>query len=248
MILGVRFDRHNRFGTEVTYRLAPAVVLETGTRIKATYGTGFKAPSLYQLFAPTAEWGPVGNENLLPEKSRGWDVGIEQYLWENRLAVSFTYFHNNFDALILYDWLLGYINIKKAVTRGFEILLSAQPLKPLTLQGSYTYTDAFDKDTNEQLLRRPKHKANFNIHLRISKKTDADLNILYVGKRIDLFPYPVRTEAPAYTLLNLAAAYRLSKNFEIFGRIVNLLDKEYEAVLGYGSPRRSAYIGIKANY
>ena len=78
---GARLDRHTRSGTAVTYRIAPAYFLEaTGTRFKATLGTGFKSPSLYQLYAPGTFWGPIGNERLKPEESRGWDAGIEQYL------------------------------------------------------------------------------------------------------------------------------------------------------------------------
>jgi len=248
MTLGVRFDDHSRFGTETTYRVAPAVLLKSGTKIKATYGTGFKAPSLYQLFAPATDWGPLGNENLEPEKSKAWDVGIEQYLFADRLTLSVTYFRNEFEDLILYDWMLGYINVNEAETKGYEVFMSARPVNGFTIQGSYTYTEAVDKETGEQLLRRPKHKANLGVNFRLLKKANVNLNLIYVGKRFDLFPVPTRTEADAYTLFNLAASYRLTKNIEIFGRIDNLLDEEYEAVLGYGTAGRSAYIGFKASY
>jgi len=248
MTLGVRFDHHDRFGTEPTYRIAPALLLKSGTKLKATYGTGFKAPSLYQLYAPATAWGPLGNQNLEPEKCKGWDIGIEQFLLNDRLTLSFTYFHNDFEDLILYDFFQGYINISQAETKGFEIFMSAGPVKNLTLHGSYTYTDAKDRGTGERLLRRPKHKANLTFNLRLFKRADANLFIVYVGKRLDLFPYPTITEADAYTLFNLAASYRLSRHIEVFGRIDNLFNQEYEAVLGYGTPGRSAYIGIKASY
>jgi vitamin B12 transporter len=248
MTLGVRFDDHIRFGNETTYRIAPAVLLKSGTKLKATYGTGFKAPSLYQLYAPATAWGLVGNQNLEPERSKGWDVGIEQFLFEDRLTFSFTYFQNEFEDLILYDFIQGYINISQAETKGYEVFMSARPLKDLTIQGSYTYTDAKDRETGEQLLRRPKHKANLTFNLGLFKRANANLFIIHVGKRVDLFPYPTITEADAYTLFNLAASYQLSKNIEIFGRIDNLFNREYEAVLGYGAPGRSAYIGIKAAY
>ena len=248
MTLGVRFDDHSRFGNETTFRIAPAVVLKSGTKLKATYGTGFKAPSLYQLFAPATAWGPVGSENLDPEKSKGWDIGVEQFLFEDRLTLSFTYFRNDFKNLILYDWTQGYINVSKAETRGYEILLSARPVKALTIQGSYTYTDAIDKETDEPLLRRPKHKANLIFNLQLFKKANANLSIIHVGQRYDVFPYPTRIEADAFTLFNLAASYQVTKNIEVFGRIDNLFDTEYEWVLGYGTAGRSAYVGIKATY
>jgi vitamin B12 transporter len=248
MTLGVRFDDHSRFGTETTFRIAPAVLLKSGTKLKATYGTGFKAPSLYQLYAPATVWGLVGNQNLEPEKCQGWDIGIEQFLLNDYLTLSFTYFQNDFEDLILYDFIQGYINISQAETKGFEIFMSARPLKDLTIQGSYTYTDAQDRETGEQLLRRPKHKANLSFNLRLFKRANANLFIIHVGKRLDLFPYPTITEADAYTLFNLAASYQVSKHIELFGRIDNLFDREYEAVLGYGTPGRSAYVGIKATY
>jgi vitamin B12 transporter len=200
------------------------------------------------LYAPATAWGPVGNQNLEPEKSKGWDIGIEQFLLNDRLTLSFTYFQNDFEDLILYDFILGYININQAETKGFEIFMSARPLKDLTIHGSYTYTDAKDKETGEQLLRRPKHKANLTFNLRLFKRVNANLFIIHVGKRLDLFPYPTISEAEAYTLFNLAASYQVSKHIELFGRIDNLFDREYEAVLGYGTPGRSAYIGIKATY
>jgi vitamin B12 transporter len=248
MTLGVRFDDHSRFGTETTFRIAPAVLLKSGTKLKATYGTGFKAPSLYQLYAPATVWGLVGNQNLEPEKCQGWDIGIEQFLLNDYLTLSFTYFQNDFEDLILYDFIQGYINISQAETKGFEIFMSARPLKDLTIQGSYTYTDAQDRETGEQLLRRPKHKANLSFNLRLFKRANANLFIIHVGKRLDLFPYPTISEADAYTLFNLAASYQVSKHIELFGRIDNLFDREYEAVLGYGTPGRSAYVGIKATY
>jgi vitamin B12 transporter len=248
MTLGVRFDHHSRFGEKTTFRLAPALVLKSGTKIKATYGTGFKAPSLYQLFAPATDWGPMGNPDLEPEKSEGWDVGIEQYLFNDRFNLSFTYFQNEFRALIDYDSFQGYINIAEAETKGCEIFLSALPLHRLTLRASYTYTEAKNKVTDENLLRRPRHKANLWLSFRFLKKAHANLEILHVGQRDDLFPYPTRTTADAYTLFNLAASYRLTNHLEIFGRIDNIFDREYEAVLGYGTPGRSAYIGIKARY
>jgi vitamin B12 transporter len=248
MTMGVRFDDHNRFGSETTYRIAPAVVFKSGTKLKATYGTGFKAPSLYQLFAPATMWGPVGNQNLEPEISKGWDIGIEQFLFQDCLTLSFTYFRNDFENLILYDFTQGYVNVSEAETKGYEIFISARPVNTLTIRGSYTYTHAVDKENDEQLLRRPKHKANLIFNLQLFKKANTNLSIIHIGKRFDLFPYPTRTEADAFTLFNLAASYQVTKNIEIFGRIDNLFDTEYEMVLGYGTAGRSAYIGIKATY
>ncbi|MCJ7682329.1 MAG: TonB-dependent receptor, partial [Candidatus Aminicenantes bacterium] len=91
---GVRLDVHNRFGRVLSYRIAPAYLFpSTGTKIRASFGTGFKAPSLYQLYAPGTFYGPIGNEALVPEKSTGWEVGMEQSFFEKMLVIRAGYFH-----------------------------------------------------------------------------------------------------------------------------------------------------------
>lgn len=243
---GIRLDDHSRFGSETTYRIAPAYLFKkTGTKIKATYGTGFKAPSLYHLYAPATAWGPIGNENLKPEKSKGWDVGIEQYLFQDRLAVGVTYFRNDFEDLIDFDWAKGYINIAKAKTEGVEIFASVRPVEDLTVRVGYTYTDTEDKETGQRLLRRPLNKGSLNLNYLFLKKGIANLDVIYVGKRDDWVPYPQRGNANDYTLVNLAASFDISKNIQVFGRVENLLDKKYEEVWGYGTPGFSIFGGIK---
>ncbi|NWF52745.1 MAG: TonB-dependent receptor [Nitrospirae bacterium] len=245
--LGIRVDDHSRFGSEITYRIAPAYLIKnTGTKIKATYGTGYKAPSLYQLYAPATAWGPIGNENLKPEKSKGWDVGIEQYFFKERVKLGTAYFWNDFKDLIDFDWAKGYINIAKARTKGVEIFASVCPIEDLTIGASYTYTDTEDKETKERLLRRPLHKGSLNINYRFLKKGIANLDVIYVGKRDDLVPYE-RGEVDDYTLINLSTSYNISKNIQLFGRVENLLDREYEDVWGYGTARFSLFGGIKVS-
>lgn len=249
IVLGVRLDNHSRFGMRATYRIAPAIILKTGTKLKATYGTGFKAPSLYHLYAPATDWGPMGNENLEPEKSIGWDIGAEQFFFQEKLSMSITYFHNDFNDLIIYDWSAGYTNVDQAVTKGIEMLISVIPLRGLSLTANYTITDTRDKATDEQLLRRPKHKANLTVNYRFFKdKIKINLDLIHVGKRLDVFPYPVKMMAERYTLIHLALSYRWNRYLELFGRIDNLMDKEYEAVMGYGTPGRSVYAGVRLNY
>jgi vitamin B12 transporter len=245
---GVRFDDHSRFGNKSTFRIATALVLESETKIKGSYGTGFKAPTLYQLYAPATYWGPIGNENLNPEESIGWDVGIEQFMFKNRLNFGITYFSNEFDNLIQYDWAVGFINVASAATGGLEMFLAAFPVKNLNFRLNYTYTKSEDKTTGEELLRRPKHKANASVNYKFLKKADAYLDIIHVGKRFDVLPFPIVVEAAPYTLFNLTLTYEISGNIEIFGRIINLFDVEYEEALGYGTAGLSGYLGIRLNY
>ena len=250
--LGIRIDDHSRFGTETTYRVAPAYLIKrTDTKIKGTFGTGFKAPSLYQLFAPPTLWGPIGNKDLKPEKSRGWDFGIEQDFLKNRVTLGATYFRNDFKDLIQFDWGQGYINIAKAKTEGVELFASAKPIDDLTLRINYTYTDTEDKTTGEALIRRPKNKIGFDINYHFLNNGNVNLGVIYVGKRDDLdfsiFPSR-RVKLDQYTLVNLAVSYDITKNFQLFGRVENLLDKEYEEVKGYGTPGFSFFGGMKLSF
>jgi len=250
--LGVRIDDHSRFGTETTYRIAPLYIIkETGTRIKGTFGTGFKAPTLYQLFAPATLWGPIGNKDLKPEKSKGWDFGVEQDLLKNRVVLGATYFRNDFKDLIQYEMDQGYINIAKAKTEGVELFSSVKPIDDLTVRINYTYTDTEDKTTGETLIRRSKNKFGLDLNYHFLKKGNANLGVIYVGKRDDkdfsISP-PRRVKLDQYTLVNLAASYDISKNFQLFGRVENLLDKEYEEAKGFGTPGLSFFGGIKLSF
>ena len=249
---GIRIDDHSRFGTETNYRIAPAYLIkETDTKIKGTFGTGFKAPSLYQLFAPATLWGPIGNKNLKPEKSRGWDFGIEQELLKKRVVLGATYFRNDFKDLIQFDWGQGYVNITEAKTEGVELSASAKPIDDLTLRISYTYTDTEDKTTGEALIRRPKNKIGFDLNYHFLSKGNVNLGVIYVGRRDDLdfsISPSRRVKLDPYTLVNLAVSYDINKNFQLFGRVENLLDKEYEEAKGFGTPGLSFFGGIKLSF
>ena len=250
--LGIRIDDHSRFGSETTYRVAPAYLIkETDTKIKGTFGTGFKAPTLYQLFAPATLWGPIGNKDLKPEKSKGWDFGVEQNFFKNRVTLGATYFRNDFKDLIQFDWGQGYINIAKAKTEGVELFASAKPIDDLTLRINYTYTDTEDKTTGEALIRRPKNKIGFDINYHFLNNGNVNLGVIYVGKRddLDFSISPSRmVKLDQYTLVNLAVSYDITKNFQLFGRVENLLDKEYEEVKGFGTPGLSFFGGMKLSF
>ena len=120
--MGVRLDNNSQFGTAFTYRIAPAYMIwETGTKLKATFGTGFKAPSLFYLYDPL-----YGNIDLNPEKSLGWDAGVEQFFWSEGFSIGVTYFFNKFDDMFGFDPItFKTININKAETNGVEVFTKA---------------------------------------------------------------------------------------------------------------------------
>ncbi len=244
--IGIRVDDHSRFGTETTYRIAPAYLIkETGTKIKGTFGTGFKAPTLYQLFVPL-----YGDKNLKPEKSEGWDFGLEQEFFKTRVSLGATFFRNNFKDLIDFDYATSrYVNIGRAKTEGIEVFASVRPIDDLTTRLNYTYTDTEDKRTKENLLRRPKNKFSLDLNYRFLNKGNINLGVIYVGKRDDIDPSTYdRVRVDQYTLVNLSTSYNITKNLQAFGRVENLFDKEYEEVKGYGTPGLSVFGGMKLSF
>ena len=246
--LGARLDDHNKFGSQFTYRIAPAYMLwETGTKFKATIGTGFKAPSLYYLYDPS-----YGNENLNPEKSFGWDAGIEQFFFSQNISVGATFFYNKFSDMFGFDYVtFKTININQAVTKGIEVFLEAKPINNLRLKANYTYTDARDISRNSanfgtKLLRRPESKVGFYSSYSFIPKANITAEVIWVGTREDInFSLYERTELKGYVLLNLAAHYNIFNFLRLNARVENLLDTDYEEVFGYATPGLSFYGGIK---
>ena len=254
---GVRVDDHSTFGAEPTYRIAAGYRLSPATAVRMSYGTGFKTPSLSQLNVEAF----AGNPDLSPEKSRGLDFGIKQRLLENRLSFGATYFYNDIDNLIISvydiptDEFLN-LNIDQAMTQGVEFAVRARPISDLGLVLEYTYTETraegspagFGLTEGSNLLRRPEHKGRFDLDYKIPEKgIRVGMGASYVGTRLDLDPATsVTVEAGDYFLLNLNAAYDLTPRFQLLGRIDNLLDRDYEDVLGFSTAGFSLYGGVRA--
>ncbi len=243
---GARLDSHSQFGSALTFRLGPAYFIEkTQTKLKATFGTGFKSPSLYQLYAPRTQWGwgPIGNRALKPERSVALDFGFEQSFWQGRIFLGWTYFLNEFKDLINFDWIKGFVNIGKAESKGWEFFIQARPYRSLFLNLNYTRTDAKNKVTGEALLRRPKEKYSAGLNYSFKERLDFNISLLYVGQRKD-FLYPGPVTLPAYTLVNASISFQFSPNIQVFCRLDNISNETYEVVKGYGTPGFSAYAGV----
>ncbi|MEI6165712.1 MAG: TonB-dependent receptor [bacterium] len=242
---GGRVDSYDSFGTESTWRLAPSyAVATTGTRFKGSYGTGFKAPSLFQLYSS------YGSPELNPESSQGWDAGVEQEIEGDRFLVGVTYFENQFDNLIDYDFVtMKYGNVNQAEAHGVEAFVTAMLVKDLSVRAAYTYTDTENKLTGEQLLRRPRNKASLDTTYDVTVKLKGTVSVIYVGERMDEdFATYMATPLDGYVLVNLYASYDVRKNMTLFGRLENLFDEEYEPAIGYGSPGRAGYGGVKVTF
>ena len=245
---GIRIDSHSRSGTAFTYRLAPAwFIARTGTKLKTTLGTGFKSPSLYQLYAPPTAWGPIGNEALKSEETTGWDAGLEQDLAGGRFKLGATYFRNCFRNLISFDNVRGYINVGRAETNGVELTGEAAPCAALSIMASYTQLTAKDKDTGLSLLRRPRDKFSAGLDWKPLPKFDLGFKLSRVGSRSDLdfntWPSAPITLRP-YTLLDANISYAVAPRTKLFFRFDNVLNQRYEMIYGYGTPGFCVYAGI----
>jgi vitamin B12 transporter len=247
--LNVRYDDNDRFGGKVTYRIAPAwVSTATGTKLKASIGSGFKAPTLSELFQDFAPFF-FANPNLRPESSVGYDAGVEQGLAGNRLRVGATYYHNRIRDLITAD-VTGttWANVGRATTDGVESFIACQPVGQLTLRVDYTYTEATDDVLQQQLLRRPRHKGMLNATWQATDALLLNVNVLAVSGWVDGnrdFSIP-RLDAPGYTTVNLAAAFDVTRALTVFGRVDNLFDRHYQNPVGFLQPALGVFAGIRA--
>jgi vitamin B12 transporter len=248
--LGVRYDRHNRFGDVTTFRIAPVYILpEMGTRLKFTYGTAFHSPSLFDLYDPA-----FGNVLLKPERNNGWDLGFEQNISKNKLSFGMTYFNNQFKDLFGYDKNFKTINIDRAETYGLEFFTIADFISGLKIKFNYTYTYAIELEgplKNLPLLRRPENKIDLIIYYSVSDRINTTVEIINVGNRDDenfSVPVPYRVTLPSYGIVNLSASYTLYSNIDIYGRVDNLFNTYYEEIYGYGTPGLSGYLGFKLNF
>ncbi len=252
MTAGIRLDSHSQSGLSATYRIAPAFFFrETNTKLKATYGTGFKSPSLYQLYAPDNAWGPIGNEDLIPEETVSWDAGIEQVLLDGKISFAGTYFSSRFENLIDYDSTLGYINIARATSKGLELLVEFFPSENLHLSASYSYTAAKDRNTGESLLRRPKNKFAAEMNFRFLTKGNLFLSLVHLGSRDDsewIDWISTRVRMAPFTLLNATVSYDIRPLVQLYLRLDNILDTDYELIKGYGTPGFSAYGGFEIHF
>lgn len=243
----VRVDDNQRFDQRTTWRFAPQYVVEdTGTRFRATVGTGYKAPSLYQIFSQ------YGDRELRPERSTGWDIGIEQAFCDRTFVIEALYFQNRLSNLINFDsGTFRFQNISEATTEGVELSSRWSVVEGFDLAASYTYTDPTDASTGERLLRRARNKADFNASYRIAKRYTLMGGYTVVGRRADIDfggTGPARVFLGSYGLINLGLQVDLSRDWQFTAHINNLLNKEYEEVRGYGTFGMGAYAGVRYRF
>jgi vitamin B12 transporter len=247
----LRYDHNDAFGPAVTWHVAPTyTVADWGTQLKASAGTGFKAPTLNQLYVSYPAFGFTANPNLLPERSLGFDAGFEQPVWGNRLRFGATYFHNDIRDLIDYnDSFTSLINIGRATTQGAETFATYAVTSSLDLRADYTYTLAMDDETGQQLLRRPKHKASVTTSWRPFDRVTLAVTAIYVGAREDVsYSGAAAVRAAPYYLVDLDGSYRLTPSVALFARVENLLNQHYEDIVGFLRPGLGVFAGVRVAF
>jgi len=247
--VSVRYDSYDTFGAQPTFRIAPTFQIpETGSRLKGSVGTGFKAPTLADLFQNFPSFNFFGNPNLKPETSTGYDLGFEQTFLEERVQLGATYFHNDIDNLItINDTGTSLQNVGEATTYGVESFLTYTPWEPLTLRADYTFLIAMDDITDQELLRRPKHKASLNAAWHVTEAAVLSATLLYVGPWVDANRAGTMSGVPAngYTIVNLAGSYDLSQGLSAYARIDNLFDLRYQDPVGFLRPGFGIFAGLR---
>ena len=248
----VRYDSNSQFGGKATYRIAPAMVVpETDTTFRGSVGTGFKAPTLDQLFDSLPAFGFFANPNLAPETSFGWDAGVEQKLLARRLAFGATYFHNEIKNLIEFTVIDPFtstlVNVGHATTYGVESFVAYKPWDVLSLRADYTFTVARNDDTGSELIRRPKHKASLSATWQVTERASLSATVLYTGTWIDDNRSGSVTglKSSPYTLVNIAGSYDLGHGVTVFARIDNLTDRRYQNPVGFLHQGLGVFGGVK---
>jgi vitamin B12 transporter len=255
--LGGRLDDHEQFGRHFTWRAAPAYLhRETGTKLRGSYATGFKAPTLFQLYGNSFSAFGIfaANPNLQPETSKSFDVGVDQELFGNRAALGVTVFETIVRNLIQSNAAFTTnVNIGKVIHRGIELTGRAQITPRLEASAGYTYMRPYNATNDEAnpLLRRPRHKATGEVAWRPRDDTKLGVNLVFNGVRqdIDVVAIPTaRPNVPSYLLVNITAEHELTENFALFGRIENALDRTYQDPDGSVQPDIGFFAGGRVRF
>jgi len=248
-VAGGRFDHFNQFGDVWTYRFAGSYKIDkTNTTLHSSVATGFSPPSSQdKIFG--------NNFGLKPERDLGWDIGIRQQLWENRVTVGLTYFHNDLSNLIGFNGLFQTLNLGAAETQGLEAELRAQPVTDLVFTASYTYLDAENtssKDISQlqgaRLPRRPRNEVYVSASYLLCRKLRATAEAKFVNAREELNFGGPNFDIEDYSFVNIAAEYEINPHMSIFGRIDNLTNEHYSEVFGFSALGRAAYGGVKVRF
>ncbi len=254
---GMRYDDHDTFGDENTGRAAIAWSATPTTIVRASFGEGFKAPTLFQLFSE------FGNQDLAPERADAWDVGIEQHLLSDALVLSATYFGRNTRNMIDFVSCFPstdprcatrpfgfYDNVAKTDAEGIELGLTARIGERLRVEANYTDLDATNRapgsNFGRDMPRRPAHTLNGEVTYAWPIGLTTSVAVVHSGRSFDNASNTVALDS--YTVVDLRAAFVFRDNLELYGRLENAFDEEYETIARYGTPGRAMFVGVRQSF
>jgi len=246
----VRYDSNTASNNKTTYKAGLAVHPIEGVKVTANYGTGFKAPSINDLYFPASAFSS-GNPNLRPETSRSWDVGLYYQYQGNGNAAAFSavWFDQRFRDLIVWQgppptFFFSPVNIGRAHTRGLELSTHIN-VGFAYLQGMYTFLNARDSITNALLPRRARDKGSITVGINAAG-LNAEVSWLVVGPRFSSTGN--RKPMRGYRKTDVRVSYAINKQWKLTTRVDNLNNKTYEEVSGYGVLGRAWYGGASASF
>jgi vitamin B12 transporter len=247
--LGTRFDHYSEFDSQATWNAAASFLALENTRLHGNIGTGYKVPTMNDLYWPADAWS-AGNPDLSPEKSKSFDVGVEQTLLDGKLIADATYFRSKITDMIVWaetaPWFWQPSNVNEAEIQGVELSLTAKPVEDFSTTAWYTLTDAQDANTGKELARRARHTAGLTANWEYSSKGSVFAGCTYTGNRYD--DADNTREMDGFVTVDVGTRYKLTDMFSVFASVNNLFDKQYETAAGYGTIGRLASAGLKAEF
>jgi vitamin B12 transporter len=256
---GLRYDDHDTFGDHTTARASAAWSITPSTILRTSYGEGFKAPTLYQLYSQ------YGNLDLGAEQAEAWDAGVEQRLFSNKVTLAATYFRRDttdmIDFVSCFDDIVParctaqpdgyYDNVQAAEAKGVELSFAAQLTEKLALSANYTSMESEDvargsDNFGRSLARRPKETANALVSYEWPIGLTTAVAVQHAGRSFD---NAANTRVlDGYTLVDFRASFAVTQSFEIYGRVENAFDDDYETVFRYGTLGRTFYGGVRQSF
>jgi vitamin B12 transporter len=252
----VRHDLNDKFRDATTFRVGAGYRLTDTTRLRGAAGSGVKNPGFFELYG-FVDGRFIGNDALRPEKSTGWEVGVDQDVGDSaRLSV--TYFDSELEREIFTTFPAPTFiatpanRVTTSQQRGVEVSLAAKLAEQWRVDAAYSYLDAEEDGVEE--VRRPDHIASAALTWSApGDAASATLVVRHNGATPDVaftdpsfVPVPVRLDD--YTLVNLNARVKLAEGISGFARVENLFDEDYEQVFSFVSPGRSAVVGVEARF
>lgn len=258
LTLSGRYDKPKGIDGRFSYTIAPGTYLkQTDTKLVASFGTGFKAPSLQQRYGydPDSFGGYyIGNPNLKPETSQSWDAGFEQGLPFSDALIGVSWYQSRVRNAIavVYDIFFNStaVNVNEFRTRGLEAFFEIRPFDTVTTRVDYTFTILEADVFASTLARRPRHQIGVTTQWAPWDGTQFSADYQWTDPYRDIprdgFGYYLNP-AP-YSVVNVAASQTLTKSVTLTGRVNNLFDQTYEPVNGFQAPGVEALAGISVSF